>query len=260
MLMVASQILGSKSAAHSDTDTSCAPTAACAPTASELQGVSPRVTKAKHQRQCVGCGKREDATSLVRVVLGPQGEVAVDLANRSIGRGAHVHANAACLKAAASGGLAKSFRCRVTCTAQELSEMLLAAGQRRMDGLLRAAALSRVVVVGRQPVEAALAARWQPGPKAATSVVDLVIVARDAGDVARGKVFDQAIAQGLVVAWGTKRTLGGYLGQGMGHESGFDEVAVAGVCNPKLAHAMGALCRMMDTVENGRVGKGWEVR
>ena len=59
-------------------------------------------------RTCVGCGERVEiprsespSSVLVRLVLGPGGEVAVDAAGGGFGRGAHVHPRPGCVEKAA---------------------------------------------------------------------------------------------------------------------------------------------------------------
>lgn len=55
------------------------------------------------QRTCVGCRQVEGKRGLVRVVRTPAGEVLVDPTGKKSGRGAYVHPEAACVRAALSG-------------------------------------------------------------------------------------------------------------------------------------------------------------
>lgn len=51
-------------------------------------------------RTCVGCGARVERGTLLRLRLGPDGEVRIDPDGSLPGRGASVHRRAACLAAA----------------------------------------------------------------------------------------------------------------------------------------------------------------
>jgi len=63
------------------------------------------------ERTCVGCRKTASKRDLRRIVRTPQGEVRVDASGTAPGRGAYVHADRGCVKAAiARGALARSFR------------------------------------------------------------------------------------------------------------------------------------------------------
>lgn len=208
--------------------------------------------RSKQQRLCVGCGKHDDVDNMMRVVLGPGGQVAVDIARRAQGRGAHLHARHACLKAAVSSGFSRSFRTRVRCEMTVLLDQIERAAARRMVGLLNSAQVSGCLVVGRQVVEAALS----------EDRVHLVLVSRVQDDcdydglhaAARsgGSALRAAIAAGKAVCWGTKSELGAALGRG--------DVAVVGICSPSFAQAIGSLCRMLDAVAIDVVGTSSEVR
>jgi predicted RNA-binding protein YlxR (DUF448 family) len=65
---------------------------------------------APHERTCVGCGERCAPGELIRLVLAPSGEIAVDAAGGGFGRGAHVHARGACLRQAATRGLLRATK------------------------------------------------------------------------------------------------------------------------------------------------------
>lgn len=55
------------------------------------------------ERTCVGCRGRAPLRDLLRVVRKPGGEVVVDPAGRSPGRGAYVHRTESCLRRAERG-------------------------------------------------------------------------------------------------------------------------------------------------------------
>ena len=180
------------------------------------------------ERTCVGCGKKDELKHLLRLVLGPDGQVAFDLANHAFGRGAHVHPTPSCLDQAARRGLSRSFRTRVACDGDTLRAELERAAERRMEGLLNAAIQSGCVVFGRQAVDAALEHHE----------LDLVILACDASEAPPGRAVAEAIAKGRAVAWGTKVKLGAALGR--------NDVAVVGIRSPLLGGAIAEVCRIAD--------------
>ena len=62
-------------------------------------------------RTCVGCRERDRREMLTRVVA-RDGTLAIDADKRALGRGAYLHARAACLDAfARQGGFVRSLRC-----------------------------------------------------------------------------------------------------------------------------------------------------
>ena len=154
-------------------------------------------------RTCVGCGLREDATAMVRLVIADD-EVAFDLARSlhgSFGRGAHVHARPDCL-AKAPRGLSRSFKRDVRLDPIELAGRLAVACERRTTGLLLAARRARALAIGADAGRSALR-RGAP----------LVIVAVDAGTIAQSAEVARAVAEGRAVAWRTKGELGTLLGE-----------------------------------------------
>jgi predicted RNA-binding protein YlxR (DUF448 family)/ribosomal protein L7Ae-like RNA K-turn-binding protein len=187
-----------------------------------------------HERTCVGCGERAPATELVRLVLGPSGEIAVDAAGGGFGRGAHVHPRAACLEQAASRGLlratkgnARSVSVAVKATsglrdatsapsaprpneaaeistsepspfsAAALMQSIQDAMARRIAGLLASAVRVRHVRIGADAATSA----WREG------VAALVVVATDAAAARDLTAVREAVAAGAAVAWGTKQSL-----------------------------------------------------
>ncbi len=187
-------------------------------------------------RTCVGCGVAEArdgsvasrAGGLVRMVV-EGGEVAFDLATKSFGRGAWVHARPACL-AKAPRGLGRSLRRPgrsndassaplTPVDAAFLGARLVAACDARMAGLMLAARRLRAVEVG---AEAALRALGLEGhPRA------LAVVAVDAGSVATSPAVARAAADGRAIAWSTKIDLGALLGA--------ETVAICAVCHESIA-------------------------
>ncbi len=159
-------------------------------------------------RTCAGCQRRAVAFRhdlIFRVVLGPASSssgrgacargVAVDVAGSAFGRGAHIHADPACLAKACRGGLSRAFRCEVVADATVLASDVARGVDRRVEGLLLGARRAGMVALGEDAREAV-----QKG-------APLVIVASDAGASAARSV-GHAVAEGRAVAWRTKAALG----------------------------------------------------
>lgn len=159
----------------------------------------PKSDRRAPTRTCVGCGSRDDAGEMVRLVVA-EGTVAFDLAGGAFGRGAHVHARPACL-AKAPRGLSRAFRRDAGLDAMELGRLLRAACDRRTAGLLLAARRLRAIATG---TDASLDALRGGAP--------LAVVAVDAGTVVSTREVGRAVAEGRAVAWSTKDELGALLG------------------------------------------------
>lgn len=184
-------------------------------------------------RTCCGCRATASSRELLRVVLGPDGQVAPDLAGSAFGRGAWVHATPACLKGAAPRGLSRSFKTEVRTTAPALAQMLIGAAERRVVGLLSAARRAAKVAVGSIAVKEALAG----------NAAHLLVVATDARAAAQTDWVQAAVAQGHAVAWGTKQTLGAVVGR--------EEAGVVAVLDDRIATALAstlAIVHMAETV------------
>lgn len=151
-------------------------------------------------RTCVGCGLRDGAEGMVRLVVA-EDEVAFDLAGGAFGRGAHLHARPECISKAPRG-LSRTFKRDVRVDGAELARRLSAACDRRMAGLLMAARRTGALAIG---ADAALEALRRGAP--------LAVVAVDAAGVAESMEVTSAVAQGRAVAWRTKAELGQLLGE-----------------------------------------------
>jgi predicted RNA-binding protein YlxR (DUF448 family) len=178
-------------------------------------------------RTCAGCGKHDAADELVRVVLDPSesGEVAVDLAGSGFGRGAHVHAAPECLAKALKAGFSKVFKSKVTGELGELGRQIVAAADRRIEGLLSGARRARQIAIGADAVREALR----------DGGASLVVVARDAAAAASLPEVQTAIGGGNAVAWSDKARLGALFAK--------DEVAVCAVTHPGVAEAIASAHR-----------------
>lgn len=186
-------------------------------------------------RTCVGCGERVELQradvanlTLVRLVLGPGGEVAVDAGSGGFGRGVHVHPRPSCVERAAQRGIARAAKAKVALVWQDehdvalgatgsesgagLSEVkpglvpleptslavaIVRALDRRAHGLLLAAARAHRVALGADAVTGSVE----------RSEARLVVVATDAAAAADLSAVRRAVADGRGVAWGTKQVL-----------------------------------------------------
>jgi predicted RNA-binding protein YlxR (DUF448 family)/ribosomal protein L30E len=178
--------------------------------------------KAPSRRLCAGCGKRDLADNLVRVVLGPEGEVAVDLAGGRFGRGAHLHATTDCVAKAAKGGLSKAFKARVEAKAEDIGAQIAAGAARRIEGLLGGARRGKLAIAGTDVVREALR----------EGTAKKVIVATDAAAAVKAPEIEEAIRLGNAIAFGNKAKLGAIFGR--------DEVAVIAVLDVGVAEAIGS--------------------
>jgi len=170
-----------------------------------------------HERTCVGCAKKSAPDEMVRLVLGPSGEIAVDAAGGAFGRGAWVHRSAECVERACRGGLARAFKKEIKADAKALDEAIREAYERRAVGMLLGARRAGHLALG---ADAAAKALEHGAP--------LVVIAVDAGSVTSR--FERAIASGRAVSFGTKVGLGEMFATG--------ETAVFAVCHEGVANAL----------------------
>ncbi len=191
---------------------------------------TPTSARKSTERTCVGCGKKGPPSEMVRLVLGPEGEIAADLAGGAFGRGAHVHPSEPCLAKAVRGGLSKTFRQKVECALPELALAIAVGAKTRARGLLLGASRARLLVAGADLAEGALEA----SPKA------VLVVAADAARPTGRPRFHQAVADGRAVVLGTKRELGSVLGQ--------EEVAFCTVTDEKVARELARLACALGAV------------
>ncbi|MEO6576189.1 MAG: DUF448 domain-containing protein [Polyangiaceae bacterium] len=189
----------------------------------------PRGEPGTRGRTCVGCGEKDHPSAFVRLVLSPEGDVAVDAGNGSFGRGAHVHPRPDCVTKACKGGIARTMKTNVRVTPAELATQMVDALDRRMEGLVLAARRTNALAIG---ADAACEALGREAP--------LVIVARDAGSVIEKMTVADAIAEGRAVGWGTKERIGALLGR--------SEVAIAAVTSKSIAAEMMKVCAGKDAV------------
>ena len=222
------------------------------------EGVPSREGGSSRERTCIGCGERGAPEEMVRLVLGPEGEVAVDAAGGGFGRGAHVHARRGCITQAAGRGLLRASKGRAssvsvavkeggevaTTEAERLSAIALAeaieaAMARRIAGLFATAVRTRNTRAGADAVTAS----WRSGDAA------LIVVATDAAAGRDLGAVREAVSAGAAVSWGTKATLATVLFRGQNSPGG---VAVVAITDTRIADAV------RDAVEKSM--GAWDVR
>lgn len=171
-------------------------------------------------RTCVGCRNEDESEAMIRLVLGDEGAIVVDLAGRSFGRGAWVHPRTECLAQAARGGLARSFKTKVTASPAGLLSEVRQAADRKVEALLSAARG---------------AGRLAPGSDVARAECEagrakLLVVATDARAAADQGFVGVAGSRGMAMVWGTKERIGRAVAR--------PETAVVAVTDDGLARAM----------------------
>jgi predicted RNA-binding protein YlxR (DUF448 family) len=202
----------------------------------------------------VGCQTREDLSvldgALVRLVLGPDGAVAVDAGAGGFGRGAYVHPRASCLASAVVRGLPRAAKSSVhlaesdaasgapsdgpaRLSAAALAQAIVTAVDRRIHGLLISAARCRALALG---ADAAAGAGKRGEAK-------LIVVAWDASAAAELGEVRRAVSEGRAVAWGTKLTLASAIGRADRRTTG---VGVVAVTSDHLAAALRAAVHVRD--------------
>jgi predicted RNA-binding protein YlxR (DUF448 family) len=135
---------------------------------------------------------------MIRLVLGEDGELGVDLAGRAFGRGAWVHPRPECLERAVRGGVERSFKRRVGTNVGDLLRNVRAAANRRVEALIASARGAGSAVPGSEAARAALD----------EGRATLLVVASDARSAAQEGFVLRAAAAGKAVVWGSKEILG----------------------------------------------------
>jgi predicted RNA-binding protein YlxR (DUF448 family)/ribosomal protein L7Ae-like RNA K-turn-binding protein len=199
-------------------------------------------------RTCVGCGERADVNSaadLVRLIIGPNGEIAVDARGGGFGRGAHVHARPECMRRAVERGFSRSAKARihtiqiddaepagVPLSVRSLAIAIQHAIERRIEGLLVSASRSKWLVLGSDAVKYAS----QRGE------AELVVVATDAAAAAELTAVRIAVTEGRAVAWGSKERLGALLLRGKAGSG----LAVLAITSRSIAGSLRDAARIAD--------------
>jgi predicted RNA-binding protein YlxR (DUF448 family) len=211
-------------------------------------------------RSCVGCGERVDVAgnhALVRLIVSPEGEVAVDARGGGFGRGAHVHPRPECLQKAVDRGLARSAKVKTNTLATEsgelvplsreaLAEAIQRSTDRRIEGLLISAKRSHRLAIGADAVRGA----WGRGD------AELILVARDAAAAADLTEVRQAVAEGRGAAWGDKVRIAALVHGPARTEAHRVGVGVLAVSSRTIAAALLEAIHVADSVTGAPVRTG----
>ncbi len=192
-------------------------------------------------RTCVGCKASGSPQDLVRLVVGPDGEVVADLAGGAFGRGAWVHPRVACLEGAVRGGLSRGLKTKVSSDVNQVTTTLRDAASRRTYSLLRAAERARRTAVGTAALEDA----------ERDGSVELLVLARDAKASAELSAVRRLAERGRVRFFKTKAELGAVFGR--------DELALVGLLSPDLAKEVSRMISVSELDEPGRAHSVTEV-
>ncbi|HEX7671625.1 MAG TPA: DUF448 domain-containing protein [Polyangiaceae bacterium] len=149
-------------------------------------------------RTCVGCRKEDESEAMIRLVLGEDGSLGVDLAGRTFGRGAWVHPRTDCLARTARGGAARSFKSAVSTNAAELVQAVRNAADRRVEALLTSARGAGKIAPGSDVARA----EFEQGR------AKLLVVAADGRASAQQGFVGVAASRGMAILWGSKERIG----------------------------------------------------
>ncbi len=201
--------------------------------------VTDKPTERQSQRMCAGCGGREEPEALVRLVVGPSAPyVAVDLGRKLGGRGVSVHPRRVCISQALKrGSLSRALRGLSSVKTETVAQMIVQQQSQRIVGLLSSALRARRIELGSDAVRSALL----------NGKGDLLVVAGDA----RGRADELKSAARAIgcatVSWGTKPTLGSWLGR--------DELAVLLITERGIARAVLECIEQVEALEASAEGE-----
>jgi predicted RNA-binding protein YlxR (DUF448 family) len=184
------------------------------------------------QRSCIGCRKVLDQALLVRYVLSPQGEIAVDYGRKLPGRGVYTCIEKACIESAVKRQqFDRAFKGRNQ--TPQSTTLLTAIGEqieRRVLNLLGMARKSGVVLSGSRAVEAELGRSGSVG---------LVLLGRDLSPTIAAKVSGLATARGVAhFTLFDKQLLGQVLGKGQRSVVAIADGPLADTINNEISRYM----------------------
>lgn len=192
-------------------------------------------------RTCVGCKASGSPQDLVRLVVGPDGEVAPDMSGGAFGRGAWVHPRTACLADAVRGGLSRGLKTKVTADLQHVLGTLRDAAARRALSLLQAAQRAQLAALGTAALEDA----------ERDGRVTLLVMAQDAKAAADLSAVRRLVQAGRVRIFKSKAELGAAFKR--------DELALVGLFSPDLATEVSRMISVSELEEPGRAHRATEV-
>ena len=179
-------------------------------------------------RSCVGCRVTGSPSELVRIVLGPDGNVVPDLGGGAFGRGAWLHPRKDCITKAVPRGLSHALKAQVLTDAPTLVERIRAAAERRVEALLQAARRAGKAALGTTAVHEA----------AAAGSLELCVVAADARAAAETPAVSAAVKRGRAVVFASKTALAALFGR--------EELGVVAILDSGLAEAILAAIRLSE--------------
>lgn len=152
--------------------------------------VAPTPAKSDTERRCVLTGDRIERTALIRLALGPDGEVLPDVRAKAPGRGAWIGVDRAALQTAVDNGklrhaLARAFRTRDLVLAPDLPAKIEQQLERAALDRLGLEARAGTIVTGSERIETALR----------SGKAEMLLHASDAGADGTRKL-DQALRVG----------------------------------------------------------------
>lgn len=191
------------------------------------------------RRTCIGCKETLQYDELVRLVLAPDGQIAIDLDRKLPGRGAHICPSINCMEEAVRGNaFARAFRQAVSPPeADALAELLCERLEEKLSGLLGLGYRSRQVLSGSMALEKGLQ----------KDRVYLLLLTEDIGAEQREKWLALYRATGRPwVTYFTKERLGALLGK--------DLRSAAGFINPKVAKKANRLVSLIYSIRGEERG------
>ena len=192
-------------------------------------------------RTCVGCKASGSPQDLVRLVVGPEGQLAPDLAGGAFGRGAWVHPRSSCMQTAVRGGLSRGLKQQIRAELPELLAQVRDAAARRGLSLLQAAQRSKLAGLGATALEEA----------EREGRVELLVLARDARASAELSPVKRLAAGGRVSLFKTKAELGAAFGR--------DELGLVALFSPDLSREVKRMISLSELEEPGRAHRVTEV-
>ena len=192
-------------------------------------------------RTCVGCKTSGSPQDLLRLIVGPEGEVVPDLAGGAFGRGAWVHPRPSCVEGAVRGGLSRGLKMQVTASVEQVLGHLRDAAARRTFSLLQAAQRAKRAAVGTTALEEA----------ERDGRVELLVLAGDAKASAQLPAVIRLGQQGRVRFFKTKAELGAAFKR--------DELALVGLLSTDLSQEVSRMISVSELEEPGRAHRVTEV-
>jgi predicted RNA-binding protein YlxR (DUF448 family) len=178
---------------------------------------------------------------LVRLVVGPDGQVAPDLGGGAFGRGAWVHPRPSCLAEAVRGGLNRGLKTKVSASVEQVAALLRDAAARRTLSLLSAAQRAKKAAVGATALEEA----------ERDGRVELLVLAGDAKASAELPAVTRLVSQGRVRVFKTKAELGAAFGR--------ETLSLVGLLSPDLSREVSRMISVSELTGPGTAHRVTEV-